>query len=104
MPLTVVFDVDAVPPRKPAEIPEGAFPLLVATLPVVMDDPEAVETVTSAPAAAITVASLTALIPELPEVITSPADVVTATLPGPRLYASIPLGAFLDAVLAAVGA
>src|SRR5436305_1957041 len=83
VPLTVVFDVDAVPPRKPAEIPEGALPLLVATFPVVMDDPVADETVTSARAAAMTVAWFPALIPVPPESILEPNPVLTAVLPVP---------------------
>ena len=78
------FDVALVPPRKPALIPEGADPLLFGIVPELMDDPAAVETVTSAlAAAAIAVAWLDALMPELPDEMTSPLDVVTAIFPVP---------------------
>jgi hypothetical protein len=91
VPFTLKLDVRLVPPKKPADMPEGADPLLVATVPEVIVDPVAVETATSAPAAAVIIAaSLTALIPELPDAMTSFVDVVTAILPGPRLNALIP--------------
>src|SRR5260370_9352439 len=83
VPLTLRFCVPfATPPRKPALIPEGDEPLLFAIVPELMD-PEAY-TVTSAPAgAAIAVAWFAALIPELPDVMTSAFDILTAMSPGP---------------------
>ncbi len=82
LPITFRFDAALVPPRKPADIPEGCAPLLVRIVPELMDP--AADTVTSAPAeAAIAVASLTASMPVLPDVTTFPLDVVTAMSPGP---------------------
>src|ERR1700677_2306761 len=82
VPLTFEFDVELVPPRKPAAIPAGCPPLLVRMVPELMLPAAPAVTVASA-AAVIAVASLTASIPELPDVMVSPFDVVTAILPGP---------------------
>src|SRR5260370_1050786 len=89
VPLTLRFWVALVPPRNPTATPEGLLPLLFKTVPEVID-PD-VLTVTSAPTpAAIAVASFTALIPVLPELMISPLEVVTETFPGPHAAAPMP--------------
>src|ERR1700704_3341375 len=73
-------------------MPDGGFPLLFAMLPALIDP--ALLTVMSVPTdAAIAVAWFTALMPELPELMISPPDVVTEILPGPQTAAPIPYGA-----------
>src|ERR1700746_487077 len=92
VPFTLRFVVGLVPPKNPAAIPDGSNPLLFRMVPELMLP--AADTVTKAPESSeIEVASLIASIPELPDVITSPLDVVTTMSPGPKLCAPIPYGA-----------
>src|SRR6188768_3353240 len=103
LPLTYWF---ATPPKpkKPAAIPDGVPPLLVGWLPELIV-PAAVTAITAGlPAAtlaakrlarsepAVGFASLTALMPVLPELMDdpNPPDVVTTMLPGPRLIVAMP--------------
>src|SRR5258708_32001960 len=83
-------------PKKPAAMPDGVLPLLVGWLPAWIV-PAVVTAITAGlPATtlaakrlarsepAVGLASLTALIPLLPELMDDPPDVVTTMLPGPR--------------------
>src|SRR3981189_2094203 len=90
-------------PKNPAPMPAGGFPLLFTMLPALIDP--ALLMVTSAPTdAAIAVAWFTALMAVLPELMTSPPDVVTEILPGPQPAAPMPYGALPVVEVAAFGA
>src|SRR4051812_35489479 len=100
-------------PKKPAAIPDGVPPLLVGWLPELIV-PAAVTAITAGlPAATLAAkrlarseptvgfASLTALMPVLPELMDDPPDVVTTMLPGPRLTVAMPYGANVAAAVSA---
>src|ERR1700719_3465519 len=101
LPLTYWFACP-LEPKKPAAIPDGVLLLLVNRLPELIV-PAAVTAITAGlPAVtlaakrlarsepAVGFASLTALMPLLPELMDDPPDVVTTMLTGPRLVAEIP--------------
>src|SRR6266404_1633594 len=93
LPLTNRFACPPLP-KKPAAMPDGVLPLLVGWLPAWIV-PAVVTAITAGAAAkrvarpepAVGFASLTALMPVLPELIEAIPDVVTVMLPGPRLSA-----------------
>ena len=89
VPLTSIFAAAALPPRYPADTPEGFPPLFVAMPPKLMVPNEFTVASASTPAA-IAVASFTALIPLLPELIISAPEVMTEIFPGPHAAAPMP--------------
>src|ERR1700761_9355216 len=91
VPLMFMFAVPTLPPRYPADTPDGVELLLVKMPPKLMV-PNELTVTRVADSGVVGFDWLTALIPELPELMMSRFDVVTARFPMPQLNAPMPYG------------